>query len=160
MADSIGTLAAEKYYAAGLKTADALIAAFVDNFGPKGKGRATLMSSMDDLAAAMNRTATITVNTINTSTGGTTTDGSTAGTPGLTYNPTQNQDRNYGDQNPSLLNPAKAAITGSGQGAGSGEGQIPAGTVITINAPVTTTDPDPAAWAANLGWLLAKAVRE
>jgi len=68
--------------------------------------------------------------------------GTTALIPGVTYNPTQNFDRNY-----DLLNqlasasaaatvPTFAAITGSGRGAGAGEGQIPRGVSITVNTGV------------------------
>ena len=65
MAADLGVNAATTFYGAGLTSVDALILAFTTNFGPKGSGRATLMSAMDDLANSMNRTATVTITTVN-----------------------------------------------------------------------------------------------
>ena len=64
-ADEIGTLAATNFYGAGLESAQQTVQAFVDRFGVGGKGRERLMTLMDNLAAAMNRSATITVTTVN-----------------------------------------------------------------------------------------------
>ena len=64
-ADEIGTLAADNFYGAGLKSAQETVQAFVDRFGVEGNGRKRLMSLMDNLANAMKRDVTITVTTIN-----------------------------------------------------------------------------------------------
>ena len=156
MADDIGTLAAIKYYGVGLTSAQALIDAFIADFGPKGKGRATLMSAMDDLANSMNRTSTVTINTVYTGTplnpnagntpvptpslrpdgsdraGGDTGVGSRiTGIPGTTGSPNDN--------------PSNPAMTGGPQ--------------VVIHAPITTTPLDPAAYAASLGFYMSEYVR-
>ena len=64
-ADEIGLLAATNFYGAGLESAQQTVQAFVDRFGVGGKGRERLMTLMDNLSAAMNRSATITVTTVN-----------------------------------------------------------------------------------------------
>lgn|GEM_PF-3334167 len=64
-ADEVGLLAGTNYYGAGLTSAQQMVSAFVESFGPKGNGRTRLMRLMDNLANKMDRTATITVTTIN-----------------------------------------------------------------------------------------------
>jgi TP901 family phage tail tape measure protein len=64
-ADSVGLLAAEKWSNAGIDSAKATVKGFVERFGPGGAGRARLNTLMDNLANSMNRSATITVTTIN-----------------------------------------------------------------------------------------------
>lgn len=64
-ADEVGTLSAEKWYGAGVKSAQATVDAFAAEYGPKGKSRAAIMEHMDKLAESMNRNATVTVTTIN-----------------------------------------------------------------------------------------------
>ena len=102
-ADEIGLLAATSYHGAGYALAQETLKGFVDNFGPSGKGRSRLMTLMDNLSNAMNRTATITVTTINRvvneAVGGITPDGRRAMggpvTAGKTYL--------VGEQGPELL---------------------------------------------------------
>ncbi|MDO8308560.1 MAG: hypothetical protein Q7V58_09445 [Actinomycetota bacterium] len=60
-ADKVGEFAADSFYGAGLKDAKATLSAFVDHFGKDGAGRERLMRLMDNLAASMDRTSTITV---------------------------------------------------------------------------------------------------
>lgn len=63
-ADEVGVSAAESFYGAGLASAQATTAAFVAAFGKDGPGRARLLRLMDNLAASMDRTSTITVTTL------------------------------------------------------------------------------------------------
>jgi len=64
-ADTVGLLAADKWFGTGVKTATDTLAGFENQFGPKGKARAKMMTVMDNLADSMSRTATVTVTTIN-----------------------------------------------------------------------------------------------
>jgi len=64
-ADNVGLLAADKWFGAGVKTATDTLDGFENQFGPKGKARAKMMTIMDNLADSMSRTATVTVTTIN-----------------------------------------------------------------------------------------------
>lgn len=64
-ADEVGLLAAGSFYATGVKNAQDTYTGFKDNFGQGGPAREALMKVMDNLAAAMNRSATITVTTVN-----------------------------------------------------------------------------------------------
>ncbi|MFM8155509.1 MAG: hypothetical protein ACKOAF_05470 [Actinomycetes bacterium] len=64
-ADDVGTLAATNWLGAGVTSAKETLRGFITEFGKDGKSRARLMSFMDSLAESMNRTATVTVTTIN-----------------------------------------------------------------------------------------------
>ena len=64
-ADSVGLMAAEKWEGAGVASAQATYLGFKKNFGKGGPARAALMDLMDNLAESMNRSATVTVTTIN-----------------------------------------------------------------------------------------------
>ena len=74
IADQVGLDAAKQFATAGIQMAVAMIEALLEVIGPKGKGRKALLSMMDDLAAAMNRTSYINVVT--------TTSGYGSATPG------------------------------------------------------------------------------
>lgn len=64
-ADEVGLLAANSFYATGVKNAQDTYNGFKANFGQGGPARAAIMKVMDNLANSMNRTATITVTTVN-----------------------------------------------------------------------------------------------
>ena len=64
-ADEVGLLAANSFYATGVKNAQDTYEGFKANFGQGGPAREALMKVMDNLAASMNRSATITVTTVN-----------------------------------------------------------------------------------------------
>lgn len=64
-ADSVGLLAANNWEKAGVDSAQATLNGFRKDFGKDGKARAALMNLMDNLANSMDRSATITVTTIN-----------------------------------------------------------------------------------------------
>lgn len=64
-ADAVGLLAAGRWEQAGVDQAQATYLGFKKNFGKDGPARAALMDLMDNLASSMNRSATITVTTIN-----------------------------------------------------------------------------------------------
>ena len=64
-ADAVGLLAADKWEGAGVASAQATYNGFKKNFGKDGPARAALMDLMDNLAESMNRSATVTVTTIN-----------------------------------------------------------------------------------------------
>ena len=74
IADQVGIDAAKQFATAGIQMAVAMIEALLEVIGSKGKGRKALLSMMDDLAAAMNRTSYINVVT--------TTSGYGTATPG------------------------------------------------------------------------------
>ena len=74
IADQVGLDAAKQFATAGIQMAVAMIEALLEVIGSKGKGRKALLSMMDDLAAAMNRTSYINVVT--------TTSGYGSATPG------------------------------------------------------------------------------
>lgn len=65
MANAVGLMAAEKWKGEGVKQAQATYEGFRDNFGENGPARKALMNLMDGLSRAMDRTATITVTTVN-----------------------------------------------------------------------------------------------
>lgn len=65
MANAVGVLAANKWRGEGVKQAQATYEGFRDNFGEGGPARKALMNLMDGLSRAMDRTATITVTTVN-----------------------------------------------------------------------------------------------
>lgn len=69
VADQVGLDAAKQFASAGIQMAVAMIEALMEAIGPKGKGRKALAAMMDDLAASMNRTATIYVSTVGNSSG-------------------------------------------------------------------------------------------
>ena len=64
MADAVGTLSAQKWYGKGVDDAQASYEGFKANYGEGGPARKALENLMDRLASAMNRTATITVQTV------------------------------------------------------------------------------------------------
>lgn len=66
-ADEVGLLAAGTYKQTGVDLAQAAYNGFKANFGKDGPARKALMGLMDNLANAMNRTATITVTTVHRS---------------------------------------------------------------------------------------------
>jgi hypothetical protein len=74
IADQVGIDAAKQFATAGIQMAVSMIEALLEVIGSKGKGRKALLSMMDDLAAAMNRTSYINVVT--------TTSGYGTATPG------------------------------------------------------------------------------
>ncbi|MFZ4110905.1 MAG: hypothetical protein ACOYKQ_10600, partial [Polymorphobacter sp.] len=61
VASTTGQMAAQSFASAGLQLAQGLVQGLLTALGPAGRGRASLLQMMDNLAAAMNRTATITV---------------------------------------------------------------------------------------------------
>ena len=65
VADLVGQLAAEKWYQAGVDSAQKTYEGFRDNFGPGGPAYNALQRAMDRLADSMRRETTITVTTIN-----------------------------------------------------------------------------------------------
>jgi hypothetical protein len=65
MADAVGERAALKFYDQGVSDAQATYEGFKANFGEGGPARNALMNLMDRLSSAMNRSATITVTTVN-----------------------------------------------------------------------------------------------
>jgi hypothetical protein len=67
IADQVGIDAAKQFATAGIQMAVSMIEALLEVIGSKGKGRKALLSMMDDLAAAMNRTSYI--NVVTTSSG-------------------------------------------------------------------------------------------
>jgi len=67
IADQVGLDAAKQFATAGIQMAVSMIEALLEVIGSKGKGRKALLSMMDDLAAAMNRTSYI--NVVTTSSG-------------------------------------------------------------------------------------------
>ena len=77
IADQVGLDAAQQFATAGIKMAVAMIEALLEVIGSKGKGRKALLSMMDDLAAAMNRTSYINVVTTSSGQGGGVQPGST-----------------------------------------------------------------------------------
>jgi hypothetical protein len=70
IADQVGLDAAKQFATAGIQMAVAMIEALLEVIGSKGKGRKALLSMMDDLAAAMNRTSYINVVTTSSGQGG------------------------------------------------------------------------------------------
>ena len=152
MADSVGKLAADKYYGVGFISATNMVKAFIDNFGPKGLGRAVLMSAMDDLANSMNRTATVTIHTINP--GGMT---SLSGND-IILAPNRPLTIGAATQNMENISTLLAALTAQAKTIGdAASSQSP----VTLNAPITNlTNPDPAAFAASLGHYMTQRVRD
>ena len=63
-ADSVGALAAEKWYGAGVKQAQKTYEGFRDNFGKDGEARKALMNVMDRLAADAARNVKINVDVV------------------------------------------------------------------------------------------------
>lgn len=70
IADQVGIDAAKQFATAGIQMAVSMIEALLEVIGSKGKGRKALLSMMDDLAAAMNRTSYINVVTTSSGQGG------------------------------------------------------------------------------------------
>jgi hypothetical protein len=70
IADAVGLDAAKQFATAGIQMAVSMIEALLEVIGSKGKGRKALLSMMDDLAAAMNRTSYINVVTTSSGQGG------------------------------------------------------------------------------------------
>jgi hypothetical protein len=70
IADAVGLDAAKQFASAGIQMAVSMIEALLEVIGSKGKGRKALLSMMDDLAAAMNRTSYINVVTTSSGQGG------------------------------------------------------------------------------------------
>lgn len=70
IADQVGIDAAKQFATAGIQMAVSMIEALLKVIGSKGKGRKALLSMMDDLAAAMNRTSYINVVTTSSGQGG------------------------------------------------------------------------------------------
>jgi hypothetical protein len=70
IADQVGLDAAKQFATAGIQMAVSMIEALLEVIGSKGKGRKALLSMMDDLAAAMNRTSYINVVTTSSGQGG------------------------------------------------------------------------------------------
>ena len=98
-ADAIGLEAAGKFYGAGVTSAQETYNGFKKNFGKGGPARLALMNLMDNLANSMNRTATITVTTVNRIVREYTPDGNrAAGGPVLA-----NKTYLVGEQGPELL---------------------------------------------------------
>ena len=69
VADQVGIDAAKQFASVGIQMAVSMIEALMEAIGPKGKGRKALAAMMDDLASAMNRTATISVTTVGNTSG-------------------------------------------------------------------------------------------
>jgi len=65
VAEAVGIGAADKWKAAGVKSAQDTYEGFRDNFGAGGPARKALMNLMNGLAESMKRSTTITVTTIN-----------------------------------------------------------------------------------------------
>jgi phage-related protein len=63
-ADSVGELAAEKWYGAGVTSAESTLSGFREAFGKDGKSRAALMRVMDNLADAAARNVRINVDVV------------------------------------------------------------------------------------------------
>ena len=63
-ANEVGELAATNWFGAGVTSAQQTYEGFKANFGKDGPARKALMGLMDNIANAMNRTATITVTTV------------------------------------------------------------------------------------------------
>jgi hypothetical protein len=61
VASTTGQMAAQSFATAGLQLAQGLVQGLLTALGPAGRGRASLLQMMDNLASAMTRTATITV---------------------------------------------------------------------------------------------------
>lgn len=144
MASSVGDTAATTFYGKGLASANAMIAAFTDNFGPKGAGRTALMSAMDDLANSMNRTATITITTLNPGLLGGGTGGTGTGSGNALVPPPPSTPKDPYNL-PGLVNTISPEdkATAAKKGA------------ININIPTTSVvTQDPQAYAAALGFYL------
>ena len=63
-ADSVGVLAAEKWYGAGVKSAEDTLSGFRESFGKDGASRKALMRVMDNLADAAARNVRINVDVV------------------------------------------------------------------------------------------------
>jgi phage-related protein len=64
-ADEVGAMAANNFYGAGVSSAQSTYDGFKANFGKGGPARKAMETLMDNLAASLNRSSTITVTTVN-----------------------------------------------------------------------------------------------
>ena len=62
-ADTVGAQAASQFMLQGMQTAIEFLRGLIEELLPKGKMRKSLMAAMDNLAASMNRTATVAITT-------------------------------------------------------------------------------------------------
>lgn len=70
VADAVGRNAAIVFEKAGITAAVSMARGLIMDLMPAGKSRKAILAAMDDLAKSMNRTATITVQTVNAGGGG------------------------------------------------------------------------------------------